>query len=649
MAPGSAEMHTGVELQGLMVVDLALELHRRAKVFALAGDSKRAATLWESSLEQLDTASCQLPAGRLQELAEEILASWRSSAVDAEVAAEGKQQAQVLEMQGAVTEALDRWASRAGVVAAAAAKLTLGGGSSRAVDGGPSATTTPGTGGGSSGSDHRPSPSKQASPGDLLYVAAAAAAEARAARAAERRDDESGVDWDGDSHISSHQPTPLPSPPPELEVPLEPNHPDLPSSEYMSQDTPRCISLDGEEVNIPQSPLRAAASVAPLTPISEAPRGSASCKRISVDDEEVSWPAQTATSNRNQSTMRPMSTIKSTDSGAQMIEVVSGVAARISAAPRQVGGLFGCCTPSIRRPKEVAKNHRCGALQQRGQLRLAQDFQRGDMLGAGSFGVVFAARHVATGEIVAVKEMFLDRVARSGEQPGDRLVRLTRELRLCEQLEHPHIVKSLGHEFVIGSRDGPERVHLFLEYCSGGSLAAQLRTYGALGMPLLRKYTLQLVEGLRYLHSRTPPVVHRDLKCANVLLTHNGDVKITDFGCSKWLQTGEAFLENSVAGSIFWMAPELLRGRGRLTTSADVWSLGCCVVEMATGSAPWAERRFDNILQACHVIAESEELPPFPEDLSEKVAGFVVACLRRNPQDRPSASDLRSLPLLKHK
>jgi hypothetical protein len=149
-----------------------------------------------------------------------------------------------------------------------------------------------------------------------------------------------------------------------------------------------------------------------------------------------------------------MTTIKSTDSGAQIVEVVSGVAARISAAPRQVGGFFGCCTPSIRRPKEAAKNHRCGALQQRGQLRLAQDFQRGDMLGAGSFGVVFAARHVATGEIVAVKEMFLDRVARSGEQPGDRLVRLTRELR-CASSWNIHTSSS---RWVTSLSSAPEMV-----------------------------------------------------------------------------------------------------------------------------------------------------------------------------------------------
>eukprot|EP00435_Cladocopium_sp_Y103_P065158 s226_g27.t1 len=251
---------------------------------------------------------------------------------------------------------------------------------------------------------------------------------------------------------------------------------------------------------------------------------------------------------------------------------------------------------------------------------------------------VFAARRKTTGEIMAVKEMLLDRAGRTKEERGDRLVRLTRELRLCEQLEDPYIVSYYGHEFVMGAQGGPEKLHLFLEYCSGGSLAAQLRTYGPVSEEL--KYTQQLVSGLVYLHSRSPPVVHRDLKCANLLLTHSGDVKIADFGCSKWVQPGESMLENSVAGSIFWMAPELFRGHGKLTTSSDIWSLGCCVLEMATGSAPWAERRFDNILQACHVIANTEELPTIPVELSTKAAGLIRSCLKRNPPDRPTAQEL---------
>merc|ERR1711959_45249 len=170
----------------------------------------------------------------------------------------------------------------------------------------------------------------------------------------------------------------------------------------------------------------------------------------------------------------------------------------------------------------------------------------------------------------------------------------------------------LGHEFVIGAQGGPERVYLFLEFCSGGSLQSHLNTYGALTPPLISRYMSHLVEGLCYLHSRSPPVVHRDLKCANLLLTLDAGtgsqcLKIGDFGCSKVLHNNTLMEgEQSVAGSVFWMAPELMNRSNKLTKSVDIWSVGCCLVEMATALAPWAERKFDNIFQACHLIARSD-------------------------------------------
>lgn len=268
------------------------------------------------------------------------------------------------------------------------------------------------------------------------------------------------------------------------------------------------------------------------------------------------------------------------------------------------------------------------------RLCLARDFQRGETVGAGSQGCVFTARHRTSGQIVAVKEVFLDR------QRAAPAERLARELRLCESLEHTSIVRYLGHEFVIGSHGGPERVYLYLEYCNGGSVAAHMRNYGPLDAPLIKKYTAQLLEGLIYLHSRSPPVVHRDLKCANLLLDRDANMKIADFGCSKLLISGEkqpvlAAAEQSVAGSVFWMAPEVFRGRIAQTCAVDIWSLGCCLVEMATANPPWMERNFDNILQAGYVIADTDAMPRMPEDAGfdrftvniKKVDGNNVGCM----------------------
>eukprot|EP00929_Paragymnodinium_shiwhaense_P094755 TRINITY_DN5552_c0_g1_i1.p1 TRINITY_DN5552_c0_g1~~TRINITY_DN5552_c0_g1_i1.p1 ORF type:complete len:673 (+),score=122.49 TRINITY_DN5552_c0_g1_i1:166-2184(+) len=288
------------------------------------------------------------------------------------------------------------------------------------------------------------------------------------------------------------------------------------------------------------------------------------------------------------------------------------------------------------------------------RLCLSRDFQRGDSCGVGSQGCVFIARHSRSGHLVAVKEVFLDRLAGFGQvgavdsRKGLVSERMARELRLLEQLEHPCIVRYLGHEFVIGAQGGPERAFIYLEYCSGGSLASHLHKYGPLELSVLQRYTGRLVAGLFYLHSHRPPVIHRDLKCANLLLTHDShtgatDVKITDFGCSKLLggdRDGVREGEHSAVGSIFWMPPEVLRGKVKLPKAADIWSLGCCVVEMTTGRQPWAEKNFDNILQACHSIQESEDIPAWPQDLPEICSSFIRGCLRKSPAERLSAAEL---------
>jgi len=544
------------DAKGLMVVDLALELHRRAKVFALAGDTLRAKQLIESCIEQMGSAKVSFPHGsRILQLCETLLEAWNTDGV----VLQAEENDLVVELERSVSEAL-RQVTQTPVVAA---KLVLGG-----------AGTTPSTSSETTSARGERIALDPKSGG--LLNAAAAAAEARII------DDAcSGVDWEEGSRISSHQPTPLESP-------------------RTSESPPSDLEVATEPVmNLPSSSCRVVEYKSP-EPANEP----------HVKLGEVGGPpGQHGT-----------------------FELVAAKEVESPVPRKSPGCFFGFCGRK-RGTKPGPSKAQC-------QLRLARDFHRGDLLGAGSYGCVFAARRKTTGEIVAVKEMHLDRAGRTKEERGDRLVRLTRELRLCEQLEDPYIVSYFGHEFVMGAQGGPEKLHLFLEYCSGGSLAAQLRTYGPVNEELLRKYTQHVVSGLVYLHSRSPPVVHRDLKCANLLLTHSGDVKIADFGCSKWVQPGESMLENSVAGSIFWMAPELFRGRGKLTTSSDIWSLGCCVLEMATGCAPWADRRFDNILQACHVIANTEELPTIPIELSTKAAGIIRSCLKRNPLDRPTAQEL---------
>lgn len=261
-------------------------------------------------------------------------------------------------------------------------------------------------------------------------------------------------------------------------------------------------------------------------------------------------------------------------------------------------------------------------------LCLAVNLKAGETIGMGSYGRVFTAQHQTNGCLIAVKEILL----KDGLSDVDKL---GKELEFYQEFDHPHIVRYLGHEFAPVPE--PERLFIFLEYCSGGSVASQLRVFGPLDTSLIVRYTSQLLQGIGYLHSHQPPVVHRDLKCANILLTQDGNVKIADFGCSKKLLTGDDLkgdVQNSIVGSIFWMAPETLRRDRELTCAVDVWSLGCCVLEMATAQHPWADRHLDNIFHAYKVIGESEELPDIPGHLSSELLEFLGVCLRRAPQDR---------------
>lgn len=230
--------------------------------------------------------------------------------------------------------------------------------------------------------------------------------------------------------------------------------------------------------------------------------------------------------------------------------------------------------------------------------------------------------------------------AERGENPlrDDALVR---ELDLVKGLRHPHIVTYLGHEYVDG------RLCICLEFCSGGSLRSMVDEFGAMQGDLLQKATLGVLQGLDYLHTHKPLVVHRDLKGANVLMDQHFWPKITDFGCSKQC-TLSGSLSYSVVGSFPWMAPEMItaemsqkRGAGR---KADLWSLGCTIVEMASAANPWGKGAIRNGLQAYSIIGRSERTPPIPEELCAEGRAFAELCLQRDSHKRPLTPELLRHP-----
>ena len=153
--------------------------------------------------------------------------------------------------------------------------------------------------------------------------------------------------------------------------------------------------------------------------------------------------------------------------------------------------------------------------------------------------------------------------------------------------------------------------------------------------------TLQTLQGLKYIHQHHR--IHRDIKSDNVLLTSDGQVKIADFGYAAQL-TQEKSVRNTIVGTPYWMAPELIRGQN-YDKKVDIWSLGIMVMEMAEGQPPYME--FPP-LRALFLIT-TKGIPPLKSDYnwSEDMKNFVAQCLEKDAKTRPSAEDLLKHPFLK--
>ena len=277
------------------------------------------------------------------------------------------------------------------------------------------------------------------------------------------------------------------------------------------------------------------------------------------------------------------------------------------------------------------------------------DVTLGDIVGTGSFGVVYRARVNSTGQLIVVKVVSVDNHDKLSVAHAEAL---ENELQLLQALQHPRIVRYLGHErtnIKIGqskpSSDDGEKLLVMCEYMSGGSIASAIRQFGPFEEKAISLHTKQILEGLSYLHENR--VCHRDLKCDNVLIDVNGSCKLADFGCSKRLDVspeGVTVIMKSMKGSIPWMAPEVLMGQG-YGRSSDVWAVGCVVLEMALGRNPWGH--FDNIMQAMYRIGMGTKGPEIPEHLSDNCRNFVNRCLSRDPKARPSIYELLDDPFIR--
>ena len=272
----------------------------------------------------------------------------------------------------------------------------------------------------------------------------------------------------------------------------------------------------------------------------------------------------------------------------------------------------------------------------------ARSWIRGKLIGAGSFGKVNLAIDREDGEVFAVKSV---QVNGRGAGAELSLQALENEIQLLESLDSKYVVRCLGSDWT--EEGGKLMRNVFLEYMPEGSLADFLKQFagaGALDEHLIRTYTRSIVEGIDYLHREG--IVHCDIKGKN-LLVRNGNVKLTDFGSAKRVGTeieSEAMnCSAKVNGTPLWMAPEVVR-QVEQGLASDIWSLGCTVVEMATGRAPWSN--LSNPFVALYHIGCTDELPEVPASLSAEAHDFLGKCFQRDPRKRWTSSQLLQHPFL---
>jgi len=250
------------------------------------------------------------------------------------------------------------------------------------------------------------------------------------------------------------------------------------------------------------------------------------------------------------------------------------------------------------------------------------------LLGSGRMGRVYLGRRRDDDQMVAIREIPL-----AGMHDTLRMKRFRREVELRAGLDHPNIARLHGHALLEG------KCLMAVEYCRGGNLADRMGRRRLLWSET-KSIAIGLLECLAYLHEHTPPLVHRNLKPSNILLDEHDAPKIADFALARLLENATTSVITSVheqAVSYRYLAPEVILGSADVGPAADLYSMGCILYEMVTGSPPFVDPDIDVLIRAqlkTQPKPPSAQAPWVPAALDD----LVLALLEKSPERRSRAT-----------
>lgn len=266
-------------------------------------------------------------------------------------------------------------------------------------------------------------------------------------------------------------------------------------------------------------------------------------------------------------------------------------------------------------------------------IRSIGDYQIIRTIGSGSTGKVKLGVNIRTQKKVAIKiiskKYINDPGKKSKETPESRKRRILREAAILNLAHHPNIVKL--HDLYVTE----EYYCMVFEYVDGGQMLDYIISHGKLKELQAQKFFLQLLSAVSYCHENG--IVHRDLKIENVLIDSQGDVKLVDFGLSNFYDPSDKL--KTFCGSLYFAAPELLRGILYTGPEIDVWSLGIILYVLVCGKVPFD----DKSLTALHEKIKSGQFV-LPTNLSNECQNLLKSMIEVDPKKRARIDEISNHP-----